>query len=333
MTTKTWSEVVLAVRKAIAERDFEEAHVLLDPFEDLAAANGRAELAGKVAFYRGICFDTEGLWAEAATAFREAIDFDSEAHGAESRAVADAMSSLALVYTNAKDFVEAATVYIDAADLYKAIGDPVEANGCRLQACQRLLDAGDFEGCLEGLGHVDADATPAQRVYRLMQESEVLRRYGMRQDPEPRSTMMYLAFDQATESTRVVGDSSEEFQRALRGAWMNYAFMCLCFRRPDPAALAYSIALGLATNNAEKRQVQERAKAWSAEGYALVLREFDADAFVVAEQQGEGRHATVTVYHREHGVRTVAGNRAVGKTAAVQVVDGVYRLASDADDT
>jgi tetratricopeptide (TPR) repeat protein len=340
MTDTKWSDVAIAVRQAIGRGDFDRAHALIDAFEELAAVTGHAELAGKVAFYRGICFDHEGRWEDAVSAFRDAIDFDTEAHGEESRAVADATSSLALVYANAGKHGEAAAAYLGASDLYHAIGDATESTKFQLQACQQLANAGELEECLDELHHLgddlrdhSGDDLAPERVYRLILESDVLRRRESA-DPETRALFMSTALDRAAEATRIRGPASAELRGALRRAWLSYALMCMCFRQADAAALAYSIALDLSTNNAEKQDVHDRANGWSAEGYSLTLRDLEPDAFVIAEQHGSGQYAFSTVYHQTHGVRRAAGQAGqVGDTATIQVdADGVYRLVPGPDD-
>lgn len=332
MTDEKWSDVAIAVRQAIGRGDFSEAHALLVPFEELAATTGHAELAGKVAFYRGLCFDREAQWEEAASAFRDAIDFDSAAHGEESRPVAEARSSLALVYTNAGKPSEAAAAYLEAADVYHLIGDAMESTRCQLQACQRLLDAGELDECLEELQVMADDLAPV-RVTRLMLQSEALRRRPT-SDAEARVLAMSTALDLAAEATRAREPESAELRDALRRAWMHYALMCMCFRREDAAALAYGIALGLSTNDAEKQDIHDRASGWTAEGCSLSLRELEPDAFVIAERHGRGQYGFSTVYHQAHGVRRVAGLAGqVGETVTVEVDgEGVYRFVPSIDE-
>ena len=91
-------------------------------------------------------------------------DFDIEAFGEESTAVAHCLSSLALVYTRARRPREAADQYIACVELFRALGDAREADGCTVQACQRLIEAEDFEGVLDFDGAITSESEPTYQV-------------------------------------------------------------------------------------------------------------------------------------------------------------------------
>lgn len=319
-----WSEVAQAVRRAIDAGDFERAHALIDPYEELATTTGHTELAGKVAFYRGVCFDAEGRYDDAIDAFQEAIDPDVDAHGEESRAVADATSSLALVYTNAGRAAEAADAYLRSEELYRAVGDHDQADSCVVQACQRMVEAGDFQGVLDMKGVITTESTPAHCVSWLVLESEARRRLP-ESDPERRTENMLDAYGTAAHATRFTSPPSPELREALRRAWINYAFLELCFRDARAGGLAYSMALLFCRNAQEREWIAQRAASFAEYGENVVLTTLDPEAFVLAKKVGRG----LTVLHRDHGQRFLEGETTaeVGEPIDVVVRGGVYQLA------
>ena len=319
-----WSEVARAIQVALQAGDFERAHALIDPYEALADETNHTELAGKVAFYRGVCFDTEGRHDEAIRAFRDAIDFDTEELGEESLAVAHATSSLALAYTNAGRAEEAADAYVQCEELYRALGRDEDADSCLLQACQRLVELGDYEGVLELEGVITSAASPAHRVSWLVLAAEA-RRCLPESDPAQRTENMLDALDAATRATRITEPASPALREALRRAWLSYALLELCFRNVEAGGLAYSMAMQFARNQSERDWIAARAASFAAEGMDVVLTTIDPGAFVLAKK---GKRY-LTVLHRDHGVRVVLGETSVPVGASIDLVlrDGAYTLA------
>ena len=320
---RPWSEVARAVNAALQDGDFQRAHELMDPYEELADQTDHGELAGKVAFYRGICFDKAERFDDALRAFREAMDFDIETFGEESTAVAHCLSSLALVYTRARRPREAADQYIACAELFRALGEGREAEGCIVQACQRLIEAEDFEGVLDLEGEITRESEPAYRVSWLIMKSEAWRR-TKESDPKLRMENMHLALEAASEATRITEPASTALHEALRRAWLNYGVMELCFRDVEVGGLAYSMALHFARSKAERDVVARSAASYAPDGIDVKLTPLEPGAFILARKWSR----YVTVLHRDHGVRVFVGETAasVGEAVEVVVSDGRYSL-------
>lgn len=319
-----WSDVSRAINAALHDRDFERAHALLDPYEELARQSNHTELAGKVAFYRGICFDQQERFDDALNAFHEAKDFDAEAFGEASTAVAHCLSSLALVCTRAGRPHEAAGHYLACADILRALGDAREADHCTVQACQRLIEAQDFEGVLGFEGVLTSESEPAHRVSWLIQKSEAWRRLPA-SDREQRAENMLWALEAAREATCITEPASTALNEALKRAWGNYALMELCFHEAEVAGLAYSMATHFARLKAERDAIEARAASFASDGLEVRVTRLDPDAFILAKKAPGG----ITVLHRAHGVRVVAGETSakVGEAVAVVSRDGRYALA------
>jgi tetratricopeptide (TPR) repeat protein len=320
---RPWSEVARAVNAALQDGDFERAHELMDPYEALADQTDHTELAGKVAFYRGIAFDKAERFDDALRAFREAMDFDIEAFGEESTAVAHCLSSLALVYTRARRPREAADQYIACAELFRALGDAREADGCTVQACQRLIEAEDFEGVLDFDGVITRDSEPTYQVSWLIMKSEAWRR-TKESDAKLRTENMHFALEAASDATRITEPASAALQEALRRAWVNYGVMELCFRDVEVAGLSYSMALDFARTKAERDVVARSAASYAQDGIDVRLTKLDPEAFILARTWS----GYVTVLHRDHGVRVIVGETTarVGEAIEVTVTDAGYAL-------
>jgi tetratricopeptide (TPR) repeat protein len=320
---KPWSEVARAVNAALQDGDFEGAHALIDPYEELADQTDHTELAGKVAFYRGICFDKAERFDDALRAFREAMDFDIETFGEESTAVAHCLSSLALVYTRARRPREAADQYIACAELFRALGNAREADGCIVQACQRLIEGEDFEGVLDFESEITSESEPAYRVSFLIMKSEAWRR-TKQSDPKLRTENMHFALEAASDATRITAPESPALREALRRAWMNYGVMELCFRDVEVGGLAYSMALHFARSKTERAAVARSAGSYALDGMDVRLTELDPSAFVLARKWAR----YVTVLHRDHGVRVIVGETtaSIGEAVEVIVTEGRYAL-------
>lgn len=318
-----WSEVARAINAALKDRNFARAHALIDPYEALAQETDHTELAGKAAFYRGICFDAEGRYDEAVTAFEDAIHFDTEEFGEESIAVAHAMSSLALVYTNAGSAKEAADVYVQCEELFRALGQDDDADSCVLQACQRLSELDDFEGVLDFEGVITTASSPAHRVSWLILKSTALRCLP-ESDPKERHENMLDAYEAALLATHITEPASPKLHEAQRRAWLCYAQMELCFRNVEAGGLAYAMAMHFAKNQSEREWISQRAASFAADGMHVVLRELDPEVFTLAKKTGR----YVTVFHRAHGARMLLGETSVniGEPIAVTCEDGRYTL-------
>lgn len=318
-----WSEVARAINAALKERDFERAHALIDPYETLADETNHTELAGKAAFYRGICFDAEGRYDEAIAAFQDAIHFDTEEFGEESMAVAHAMSSLALVYTNAGRMKEAADVYVQCEELYRALGKDEDADSCALQACQRLSELDDFEGVLDFEGVITTASLPAHQVSWLVLKSTALRCLK-ESDPAQRHENMLDAYEAALLATHITEPTSPALREAQRRAWLTYALMELCFRNVEAGALGYSMAMHFARNQSERDWITQRAASFASDGMQVVLKELDPERFILAKKSKR----YVTVLHRDHGARMVLGETEVSIGEPVQITrdEGRYTL-------
>lgn len=318
-----WSEVARAVKAALKASDFERAHALIDPYETLADETDHTELAGKAAFYRGIVYDAEGRWGEAIAAFEAAIHFDTEEFGEESTAVAHALSSLALVYTNAGRAKEAADVYVQCEELFRALSQDEDADSCLLQACQRLSELDDFEGVLDFDGVITTASLPAHQVSWLVLKSTALRCLPEK-DPAQRHENMLDAYEAALLATHITAPTSPVLREAQRRAWLAYALMELCFRDVEAGGLGYSMAMLFAKNQSERDWITERAASFASDGMHVVLRELDPEAFVLAKKTAR----YLTVLHRDHGARMLPGETSlsVGEPIAITFEVGRYTL-------
>lgn len=297
---KTWGEAIEAVRRAVAQRDWDRGERVLAMMQENAERWAEPGQLASVAFQRGMLEDARGELDAAEAAFAEAVSWDERAVGHESHAVADALRSLGLVRAKQKKVDLAVTTFEQASRAYVSArsSDAIEAltRGARV-----LEDAGRYDEAIARYGAaekllpaLDGPAFRTERVWAIVGQSECFRRckeYAISRELLVRATRLSSP------------PRNEALDVALANAWIVLSAHARNVLRDETLTV---LALAMARTLTADPRVARRAERDIAGSPARAQAPARIEGWVIASLYPD--LAAAEVMHVDHGLRLAKGS-------------------------